>query len=62
MSRVINFDKGSKQKIRQIRWRFGEITSLVLLSLFLVVIGVLLGTWEVSHYSAQPKSPRISKP
>ena len=62
MSRVINFDKGSKRRIKQVRWKLGEITSAVVLSLVLIVLGVLLGTWEVSHYSAPPKSPQISTP
>jgi cytoskeletal protein RodZ len=62
MSRVINFDKGSKRRIREVRWRSTEIVSAVLLSLALIVLGVLLGSWEVSHYSAPPKSPQVSQP
>ncbi len=62
MSRVINFDKGSKRRIKQVRWKLGEIASAVVLSLVLIVLGVMLGAWEVSHYSAPSKGPQISKP
>jgi NhaP-type Na+/H+ or K+/H+ antiporter len=59
MSRVISFDKGSKRRIKQIRWKIREILSVVLLSLIITVLGVLLAVWEVSHYSAKPKSPQV---
>jgi hypothetical protein len=62
MSRVINFDKGSKRRIQEVRWSLTEIVSAVLLSLVLIVLGVLLGAWEVSHYHAPPKAPQISQP
>ncbi len=52
MSRVINFDKGSKRRINQIRWRPADITSAVLLSLMLLVLGILFIYWEVSKYEA----------
>lgn len=61
MSRVINFDKGSKRRIHEVRWTLSEIVSAVLLSLALIALGILLGSWEVSHYSAPPASPQVSR-
>lgn len=52
MSRVINFDKGSKRRINQIRWTPSEIASAILLSLMLLALGVLFIHWEVSKYEA----------
>jgi hypothetical protein len=60
MSQVINLDKGSKRRIRQIRWKIHEIVSLVLLSLLIMALGVLLALWEVSHYSAPPETPEVT--
>jgi uncharacterized membrane protein len=59
MSQVINFDKGSKRRIKQIRWKIREIISLIFLSLLIIILGVLLAFWEVSHYSAAPKTPQL---
>ena len=57
--RVISFDKGSKRRIKLIRWNAREIISVVVLSLIVLALGVLLGLWEVSHYSAEPKTPHV---
>jgi hypothetical protein len=59
MSRVITLDKGSKQRMRQIRWKIREIISLILLSLMILILGVLLAIWEVSRYSAAPQTPQL---
>ena len=59
MSKVITFDKGSKRRMRQIRWKLREVISLVALSLIVLGLGVLLAFWEVSHYSAEPKTPHV---
>jgi hypothetical protein len=59
MSRVITFDKGSKRRMRQIRWKLGEVISLVALSLIVLVLCILLVLWEGSHYSEQPKPHHV---
>ncbi len=59
MSRVITFDKGSKRRMKQIRWKFGEVISVVALSLIVLVLCFLLALWEVSHYSEEPKTPHV---
>jgi hypothetical protein len=59
MSQVINFDKGSKRRLRQIQWKISEIISIILLSFAILILGVLLALWELSHYSAQPKAPQL---
>ncbi len=59
MSRVITFDKGSKRRMKQIRWKLSEVIGAVFLSLTILGLGVLLAFWEVSHYSAEPRTPHI---
>jgi hypothetical protein len=59
--RVINFDKGSKRRLRVIRWTPTEIFSAVLLS---VVVLILLGfvlLWEVAEYSPQSQTPQAEE-
>jgi hypothetical protein len=59
MSRVITFDRGSKRRMSQIRWKLREIISLVAVSLIVLGLCALFAFWEVSHYSAQPKTPHV---
>jgi hypothetical protein len=59
MSRVITFDKGSKRRMRQIRWKLREVLSLVALSMIILALGVLLSFWEVCHYSEEPTIPHV---
>lgn len=47
--RVINFDQGSKRRLRQIRWTSRERTSVVLLSLVLLALCMLVEIWYVVH-------------
>jgi len=53
MSRVINFDKGSKRRIQQIRWSRFEIFTAVLLCVIVLSLGLLFVLWEASHDSVQ---------
>lgn len=46
---VFNFDRGSKRRLRQMRWTLRERTSAALLFLLLVALGLLVEFWEVSH-------------
>jgi hypothetical protein len=59
MSRVINFDKGSKRRIKQIRWNHLEIASAVLLSLTMIILCMFFALWEPSDSLAQPQTPQI---
>jgi hypothetical protein len=59
MSRVITLDKGSKKRLKQIRWSIREIVSAVLLSLILSLLGVLYAVWEVSHSSAESSTHQV---
>lgn len=59
MSRVISFDKGSKRRMKQIRWKLREVISVFALSLMILALSVLFALWEVSHYSAEPKAPQV---
>jgi hypothetical protein len=56
---VINFDKGSKRKMRQIRWRLFEIISLVLFLLVTLTICIMVGLWEISHGYDEPAIPHL---
>jgi hypothetical protein len=48
--RVINFDRRSKRRLRQIRWTLRERTSVALLFLLLVALCILYEPWD-AHYS-----------
>ena len=47
--RVINFDRGSKRRLRQIQWTARQRASLALLFLLLFALCMLVEVWEVSH-------------
>ena len=57
--RVINFDKGSKRRLRQIRWKYFEVVSLGLLFLVMMVTIALALVWLVSHDSGEPGTPYL---
>jgi hypothetical protein len=59
MSQVINFDKGSKRRMKQIRWKLSEVLSAIAVSLVVLGLCVIVACWELSHYSAEPKSPQV---
>jgi hypothetical protein len=59
MSRVITFDKGSKRRMKQIRWKLREVISVIFLSLIILALCALLAIWEVSHYYAERKTPHV---
>jgi hypothetical protein len=47
--RVINFDRGSKRRLRQIRWTWRDRTSIALLFLILLALCILYVRWDLSH-------------
>ena len=49
MSKVITFDKGSKRRLGQIRWKLFEIFSLVLLAILVFAMSLLVMLWELRH-------------
>ena len=57
--RVINFDKGSKRRLRQIRWKYFEVVSLCLLFLVMMITMALALVWFVSHDSDEPGTPYL---
>ena len=62
MSRVITFAKGSKRRMKQIRWKLSEVISVVTLSLIVLGLCVLFAFWEVSHqFGGAEDPPRRSK-
>ena len=59
VARVITFDKGSKRRIRQIRWSRVEIVSAVLLCLILTFVCALVLLLELPHDSDEPVAPAL---
>jgi len=62
MRKIITFDKGSKRRLKQIRWKLGEILSLALFSLLMIAAGALAILWEMRHeypLSEPTKDPQI---
>jgi len=49
MSRAIYFDKGSKRRIRLIRWKRFELATAILFALGLTAFSVYLALWMISH-------------
>lgn len=59
MSRVITLDRGSKRRMRQIRWTFGEVLSAVFLSLIVLGLCALVEIRELVHHSVEPQAPSL---
>ncbi len=59
MSRVITFDKGSKRRMKQIRWKLHELIGVFALMLIVLGLCVLFGLWEISHDSEEPKTLHV---
>jgi hypothetical protein len=57
--RVITFDRGSKRRIQEIRWKPIQILSAILLLFLAIVLCIVLAFWEASHYLVQPKTPQF---
>ncbi len=49
MSRMINQDKGSKRRVRRIRWTRGELVTAVLLFLVLAGEAIIVTLWLMGH-------------
>ena len=62
MPRVIVLGKGSKRRLKRIRWKLAEILSLGLLAFLAIAAGALAILWELPHehpYSEPTKDPEI---
>lgn len=60
--KVIILNRGSKRRLRQIRWKITEVISLALLTIMVSAILVVYVLWEVHRqdpYSVPPKDPQI---
>ena len=49
MSGEVNLNKGSKRRVRQIRWTQTEIVSAVLLFLVLATEAICVALWVMGH-------------
>ncbi len=59
MPKVITFDKGSKRRLKEIRWKIREVISLVLLAIFVLVISALAVLWEVQHEHPRSEPTKV---
>ena len=60
--KVIILNRGSKRRLKQIRWKLVEILSLALLAIFVLAIAILILLWELQHqhpYSEPPNHPHV---
>ena len=62
MRKVITFDKGSKRRLRQIRWKLIEIFTLALFAIFIFAMSLFVLLWQLGqeHPHSEPtKVPQI---
>ena len=62
MPKVITFDRGSRRRLGQIRWKLFEIFSLMLLAILVFAMCLLVMLWELRHahpHSEPSKVPEI---
>ena len=62
MSKVITFNKGSKRRLNEIRWKISEVFSLALLAVLVMAMSVFVLLWELQreHSRSEPtKAPQI---
>lgn len=45
----INLDKGSKRRVRQIRWKRSELVSAALVLVAVAIVIVCLALWIMTH-------------
>lgn len=59
MPRVMSLNKGSKRRLRAIRWTLGEKIAAAAVSLFLVVFCIVVALWTAYHFSDNSPEPRL---
>jgi hypothetical protein len=62
MSKVITFDKGSKRRLKQIRWKLIEIFTLALFAILIFATSLFVLMWELQHehpHAEPTKVPQI---
>jgi hypothetical protein len=45
----VNLDKGSKRRVRQIRWKRSELVSAAFLLLAIAIVTVCITLWVMTH-------------
>lgn len=63
VARAISFDKGSKRRLREIRWKQREVISAALLFLILMALVVWFALSEETNerFIDPPKTPEIKE-
>jgi hypothetical protein len=59
MLKVITFDKGSKRRLGQIRWKLFEIFSLALLAILVFAMCLVVMLWESRHVHPRREPSRV---
>ena len=49
MSRAMYFEKGSKRRVRRIRWKPVEMLTALLFALGVTVFSIYIALWLMSH-------------
>jgi hypothetical protein len=49
VSRMMSQDKGSKRRVRRVRWTRGEMVTAVLLLLVLAMEAIMVTLWLMGH-------------
>jgi hypothetical protein len=59
MRKVITFDKGSKRRLAQVRWKLIELFSLALLAVLVFAMSLLILRWELDHEHPHSEPTRV---
>ena len=62
MPKIITFDKGSKRRVSQIRWKLIEILSLMMLAIFVFAMSLLVLLWELRHVPPYREPSKVPSP
>jgi hypothetical protein len=49
MSRAMYFEKGSKRRVRRIRWKSSEVVTALLFGLGVTAFSIYIAIWMMSH-------------
>jgi NhaP-type Na+/H+ or K+/H+ antiporter len=57
--KVITFDKGSKLRLKEIRWKLVEVFTLALLAVFLFAMTIFVMMWELHDVHPDPAPTKV---
>jgi hypothetical protein len=57
--KVIILNRGSKRRLKEIRWKLVEVFSLALLAVFLLAVSILVMMWELHYMHPDPAPTKV---